>query len=116
MVETIQKEVAREVDQLLRVVFSARRKTGHFDFEAIEMAVRSAMHHAGATALTELLRFAAPTADQRTLPCSCGHQAHYHEQRSKSILTCWPWSVSRPLTTEVGWRDFLTSMSRTLSQ
>jgi hypothetical protein len=71
----------------VRIIFSARRKTGHFDLEAIEMAVRSAMHQAGATALTELLRFAAPAADQRILPCSCGHQAHYHEQRSKPIMT-----------------------------
>ena len=39
------------------------------------MAVRSAMHRAGATALTELLQFPAPAADQRTLPCACGHQA-----------------------------------------
>jgi hypothetical protein len=45
------------------------------------------MHQAGAAALTELLRFAAPAADQRAIPCSCSHQAHYHEQRSKSILT-----------------------------
>ena len=51
------------------------------------MAVRSAMHQAGAAALTELLRFAVPPADQRTLPCSCGRQAHYHEQRSKPVLT-----------------------------
>jgi len=55
--------------------------------EAIEMAVRSAMHHAGATALTELLQFAAPGADQRTLPCSCGQQACYRELRSKPVLT-----------------------------
>jgi hypothetical protein len=81
----------------LRVIFGARRKTGHFDFEAIEMAVRSAMHQAGAAALTELLRFAAPVADQRTIPCGCGHQAHYHEQRSKPVLTAvGPVEVSRP--------------------
>jgi hypothetical protein len=29
------------------VIFQDRRKTGHLDLEAIEMAVRSAMHHAG---------------------------------------------------------------------
>jgi len=51
------------------------------------MAVRSAMHQAGAVALTELLRFSAPAADQRSLPCSCGHQAHYRELRSKPVLT-----------------------------
>lgn len=51
------------------------------------MAVRSAMHHAGAAVLTELLQFPAPAADQRRLPCSCGHQAHYRELRSKPVLT-----------------------------
>ena len=95
--EAIHQEVAREVDQLLRVIFSGRRKSGHLDLEAIEMAVRSAMHHAGATALSELLQFPAPAADQRTLPCACGHQAHYRELRSKPVLTAvGKVEVSRP--------------------
>jgi hypothetical protein len=51
------------------------------------MAVRSAMHHAGAAALTQLLRFPAPAADRRSLPCPCGQQAHYREQRRKAVLT-----------------------------
>jgi len=72
---------------LLRVIFQDRRKTGHLDLEAIEMAVRSAMHHAGAAALSELLQFAAPAAGQRTVPCSCGHPASYRELRSKPLLT-----------------------------
>lgn len=51
------------------------------------MAVRSAMHQAGAAGLAELLRFAAPAADQRTIPCSCGQPARYQELRSKTVLT-----------------------------
>ena len=51
------------------------------------MLVRSAMHQAGAAALTELLRFTVPTAEQRTIPCGCGQQAHYRELRSKPVLT-----------------------------
>lgn len=51
------------------------------------MAVRSAMHQAGAAALTELLQWEVPVASQRTLPCPCGQQAHYRELRSKSVLT-----------------------------
>ena len=51
------------------------------------MAVRSAMHQAGATALTELLQFPVPVAGQRSLPCACGQQAHYRELRSKPVLT-----------------------------
>jgi hypothetical protein len=71
----------------LRVVFSAGRKTGRLDLEAVEMALRSAMHHAGAIALTELLQFPVPPAEQRTAPCSCGHTAQYLELRSKPLLT-----------------------------
>src|ERR1035437_10996436 len=52
-----------------------------------EMAVRSAMHQAGATALSKLLRFPAPAADQLRLPCPCGLQAHYLGLRSKPLLT-----------------------------
>jgi hypothetical protein len=81
----------------LRVIFQDRRKTGRLDLEAIEMAVRSAMHQAGAAALTELLQFPVPAADQRRLPCSCGHQAYYRELRSKPVLTAvGKAEVSRP--------------------
>lgn len=61
------------------------------------MAVRSALHRAGAAALTELLQYPAPAADQRWLPCSCGQPAHYRELRSKPILTAvGKVEVSRP--------------------
>ena len=42
-VETIHKEIEREVSQLLRVIFNAHDKTGRYDMEATESAVRSAM-------------------------------------------------------------------------
>ena len=61
------------------------------------MAVRSAMHRAGAAALTELLQFPAPAADRRSIACSCGQQAQYRELRSKTLLTAvGKVSVSRP--------------------
>jgi hypothetical protein len=83
----IGQEVAREVDQLLRVIFGARRKSGRLDLEAIEMLVRSVMHQAGAATLTRLLEFEAPKESHRTVACACGHSAHYRELRSKPILT-----------------------------
>jgi hypothetical protein len=55
------------------------------------------MHHAGATALSELLQFPIPAAEQRSIPCSCGHQASYQELRSKPLLTAvGEVTVSRP--------------------
>ena len=71
----------------MRVIFRDRRTRGRLDLEAIEMAMRTALHHAGASALAELLRFPVPTADQRTLACPCGRQACYRELRSKPLLT-----------------------------
>jgi hypothetical protein len=50
-------------------------------------AFRAALHQAGAAALSQLLRFPEPTADQRAIPCPCGGQAHYRELRSRRILT-----------------------------
>jgi hypothetical protein len=79
------------------VIFNSHHKTGGWDLEALEMAVRAAMHHAGATALTEILRFPVPSDDDRRRPCSCGHQAHYRELRTKPVLTAvGPVQVSRP--------------------
>ncbi|PYV04530.1 MAG: hypothetical protein DMG26_07215 [Acidobacteria bacterium] len=89
--------MGREVDQLLGVIFQERRKTGRLDLDAVEMAMRSALHRAGAAALSELLQFPVPAADQRSLPCPCAEKAHYRELRSKPILTALgKVEVSRP--------------------
>ena len=72
---------------LLGRVFGERHRSGRTDLEAVEMAVRSGMHHAGAVALTELLRFAEPSADRRSLACRCGHRAQYVELRSKPVFS-----------------------------
>jgi hypothetical protein len=59
--------------------------------------MRSALHRAGAAALKQLLEFPVPDEEQRTLPCACGHQAHYRELRSKLVLTVLGWvEVWRP--------------------
>ena len=83
----VQQEVAREVSRLLEVILQDRRKGGSLDMEALETAIRSAMHQAGATALSQLLHCEPPGPDQRQRACSCGHTAHYRELRSRRILT-----------------------------
>jgi len=93
----VHQEIDREIDQWLHVLFAGRRKTGGLDLEAVEMMVRSAMHRAAATGLTELLRFPVPAAGQRTVPCSCGRVAHYQELRVRHVLTAvGRVAVSRP--------------------
>src|SRR5439155_1575098 len=93
----IHEEVAREVNRFLGLVFAQRHKDGRTDLEAVESALRAALHQAGAATLAELLKFEAPAAEQRQLPCPCGHHAQYQELRSKPVVTIvGPASVSRP--------------------
>jgi hypothetical protein len=89
--------MAREVNHLLSRIFAQRRKDGHTDLEAVETALRAALHRAGAAALTQLLQFETPPPDQRQLRCACGQQAQYQEIRSRALLTIvGPVRISRP--------------------
>jgi hypothetical protein len=93
----IHQEIAREVNQLLSRIFAERHNNGRTDLEAVENALRAALHQAGASALSELLQFQVPAPDHRQLACPCGHYAQYREQRSKPVLTVvGPVQVSRP--------------------
>ena len=69
------------------MVFQEHRASGCYDLDAVETAMRSAMHQAGAAALTQLLRYDPPDQDHRTISCPCGRSAHYKELRSKTMLT-----------------------------
>jgi hypothetical protein len=98
------------------------------DLEAVEMGFRASLHQAGAAALTQLLQFPAPVAEQRSIPCPCGQQAHYREPRARRLLTALgevelsrPWylclhchngqfPVDRPLDAEN--RDFSAGVRR----
>jgi hypothetical protein len=61
------------------------------------MALRAALHRAGAVAMSHLLQFSAPGEEERHLVCPCGQQAEYQELRTKSVLTAvGPVAVSRP--------------------
>jgi hypothetical protein len=67
------------------VIFAERHKTGGLDLEAVEMALRTALHAAGAAGLTELLRLPSPA--QPSLPCPCGSKAHFKGMRTKPLVT-----------------------------
>ncbi len=69
------------------MILQDRRKNGRLDLEATEMALRSALHQAGAVALGQLLQCDPPGPEQRQQACSCGHLAPYLELRSRCILT-----------------------------
>ena len=72
---------------MLGRIFTQRRRSGRTDLEAVEAALRAALHQAGSAALSELLQYEAPAPEQRQLPCPCGHHAQYQELRSKPVLT-----------------------------
>jgi hypothetical protein len=55
------------------------------DLEAVEMAVRGAMHRAGAAALGRLLSLDSGHLPQA--PCPCGGTARFHSLRRKRLLT-----------------------------
>lgn len=85
------------MNRLLTRLFAERQQHGRTDLEAVEASLRSALHNAGAAALTELLRYQAPAADQHQVPCPCGQHAQYQGLRSKPVLTVvGPARVERP--------------------
>ena len=68
-------------------IFAERHKTGGTDLEAIEMALRVALHPVGASALTALLQYEEPDPDHRQLPCPCEHTALQVGLRAKTLVT-----------------------------
>jgi len=80
---------------LLEVIFTGLRKSGHFDLEAVEMAVRAASHQLGAKMLQQLL--SAPAELEREIPCPCGRPARFHQMRPKRLVTVLgPITIERP--------------------
>ena len=68
---------------ILGVIFAAGRGKP-LDLESVEMATRAGMHRAGAAVLSNLLDSTSHTPEDR---CPCGHQASYHDTRSRHLLT-----------------------------
>ena len=81
----VHQEITREIDTLLPRIFAEQRKNSPVDMEAVELALRTALHAAGAAGLTELLRQPDPIPTH--VPCACGGQARYKDMRLKPILT-----------------------------
>ena len=72
----IHREVARGIDALLRVIFTARHKTGVMDLEAVEMALQAALQQADAAGLSQLLRQESPAKSQGPGTLTRGKFAH----------------------------------------
>jgi Uncharacterised protein family (UPF0236) len=71
------------------------RRSGRFDLEAIEVAIRAAAHQLGATVLQHLL--SVPAEFDPVIACPCGRQARFHQMRPKQLLTALgPITIERP--------------------
>ncbi len=79
--------MAREIHTWLSRIFAEHRKTGRTDLEAMEMALRAALHQGGGSALSARLQYEEPDQDHRPLPCPCGHTAPYVGLRAKTVVT-----------------------------
>ena len=66
------------------MAFADRHRQG-VDLEAMEMAIRSAMHRAGASVIERLLKTHTPAESE--VACGCGYKARLHQMRPKQILT-----------------------------
>ena len=67
--------------------FTKSPNTGGTDLEAVEMALRLALHQVGASALSALLQYPEPDQDHRQLACPCGHTARYVGLRARTLVT-----------------------------
>ena len=67
------------------MIFAAQRRTHVLDLEAVEMATRHGVHQAGTAVLRNILASAPDHAAEDR--CDCGHQARYHDTRSRRLLT-----------------------------
>jgi len=68
-------------------VLQDRRRLGHLDLEASEMAIRTAMHQMGGVLLEKLLNSDGKGYRGAHLDCGHGHAAEFVGYRSKQILT-----------------------------
>ena len=85
------------MNRLLARLFAERQHHLRTYLEAVETGLRAALHQAGAAALTELLRYEAPAADQHQLPLPLRYHAQYQGLRSKPVFTVvGPARVERP--------------------
>ena len=81
----VHQEITRELDTLLPRIFAEQRKTCDLDIEAVEWALRTALHAAGAAGVTELR--SQPGSVPTSVPCACGGHARYKDMRLKPLLT-----------------------------
>ena len=68
-----------------------RRRLGHLDLEASEMAIRTAMHQLGGSLLEKLLNSDDGGYRGAHPDCGQGHRAAFVDYRSKQVLTVLSW-------------------------
>ncbi len=64
-----------------------QERTGHWDLEALELAIRSSLHQIGGVLLEKLMNSDGGGHGGTRIACGQGHQAEFVEYRGKEVLT-----------------------------
>ena len=67
----VHQEITRELDTLLPRIFAERRKTGELDLEAVELAIRTALHCGGAAAKLDIRTCDSNPSSRYGVPPKC---------------------------------------------
>lgn len=68
-------------------LFADKKKQGHLDMEAVEIALRRSMHQVGGAFLEKLLNADSQEHAAGQIPCCAGHKASLVDYRTKKVIT-----------------------------
>ena len=83
----LQQETQKEVNRIVNMVFKDKCIDGHIDLEAIEIYIRSCMHHIGSLMLEKILNSDNGGFRGKSIPCDKGHRFEFKDYRDKKLLT-----------------------------
>jgi hypothetical protein len=69
------------------MVYRDKGADGHIDLEAIEIYIRSCMHHIGSLMLEKILNLDNGYFQGKSIPCDKGHRFGFKDYRDKKLLT-----------------------------
>ncbi len=84
---TFREEIEQEIEGFLARVWRDQDRMGHWDLEALELALRSSMHQIGGVLLEKLLNSDEGGYAGTRTKCGQGHVAEFVEYRRKEVLT-----------------------------
>jgi hypothetical protein len=81
--QSVQEEIQKEIDYIVKMVFRDKQSLGHFDLEATELLVRSSIQGVGTILLEEILNHDKGRCQKKT---TNGEFKEYRNKRLQTIL------------------------------